>query len=189
VRLQGGFRAYAPVLQPACLWLACVLLATAGCAGAPVFSPGPGIAGFGSIWKLGPGAAAPGGVYSSVVYPNDASPGTAFDIPYDPGSIEIAGWVETSRASGNLAGLIPGLFSTEMLGVKASDYGTVLRELCDSRQLDGLLNTVVDTRLLVLNLYVIKFQSVRTVVGGVGYRFRETPPAEAETVLSGQVPR
>lgn len=131
----------------------------------------------GCIWRLGPGGTDPALFYNNTVYPNvRMGEEDIYEIDYDPETIEIVGWVQAQAASGNITGRVPGYPAADVLGVEDSDYGTVFRGLMEEHDLDGLLSPVVDTQRQVLNLFLIRGSNKHTVVGGVGFRFKERPP-------------
>lgn len=125
-----------------------------------------------SIWRVGPAGASPTLMYSDVAHPNDMRGQERVEIPYDPSQIEIVGWVETAKASRGLQLRVQGQ-NLDAIGIDGSDYGSAFRELMEFHDLDGLLNTTVDTDLWMLNLFFIRFMEQETRLGGVGYRFRD----------------
>ncbi len=147
--------------RSATILILCALLATAGCGIAPIV-------------KIPPSGAPPGLAGASVTYPEIAPVDTRADVPYNPGMIEILGWVETERLSSGITGRAPGFGSGDLIGLRASDYGGAFEQLRKEHNLDGLLNKTVDTERWVLNLYLVRFNRFRTRLGGVGYRFRRT---------------
>ncbi len=124
------------------------------------------------IWRIGPAAATPGLITSDVVFQNEIQPDPCPDIPYDPSTLEITGWVQSQKKSFNLIGRVPGTWDDEVLGMEASDYASTYRRILDEHNLDGLLNTTVDTRSFKLDFYLVGFSEQWTTLGGVGYRFR-----------------
>jgi hypothetical protein len=61
----------------------------------------------------------------------------------------------------------------DAVGLDGSDYGSAFRELMETYDIDGLLNTTVDTEQWILNLFLVRFFEQETRLGGVGYRFRD----------------
>lgn len=124
--------------------------------------------------KLGPAGARPGILATNTSYPNilsDSGP----TIQYSHETIEIVGWVETEEASSGVNARFPIAGSQDLVGINNSDYASTYQRLLKENDLDGLLNTTVDTRRSVLNLIFVRGTKWRTVVGGVGYRIKEIP--------------
>jgi hypothetical protein len=167
IDLRTTAQSYVPALA------AILFVCLSGCALAPPLRFGPAVSRPGQIWRLGPGAAAPGILSTDAVFPNEFQADEPVAIPYSPESVEIVGWVESSHRSAGLSGRIPGPFNDDITSERNSDFGSSFKELVTKHRLDGLMNEVVDTRHWVINLYFIKFESMRTIVGGVGYRLHQ----------------
>jgi len=140
----------------------------------------------GCIWRIGPGAARRGLFYTDVTYPSVLADPPVIEIPYDPESIEIVGWVETRSASLGASAQIPGP-KQDLVGVEKSDYATAYQDLMVRYDLDGLIDVVVDTEFHELDIYLAGGRKIGTVIGGVGWRFRPgyRPPLAP---LPGQPP-
>ncbi|MDK2971094.1 MAG: hypothetical protein PWP23_849 [Candidatus Sumerlaeota bacterium] len=172
-----------PLARNFCLSLGPVLalcLLMAGC----VSLPPPPVA-------LGSGAVTPSLGYSGVDYPNRHDPDDIRIIQYDPDHVQIGEWHQRDDLSYNVT-VSAFNVSLSLVGEGNSAYRKSYEEILAKNELDGLLNQIVDTKVWYLNLWVIKFANIHTIVGGTGYRIvdpgaRESlPRAEAETAEDDQ---
>jgi len=124
------------------------------------------------IISIPPSGARPSLVYSDVTYPNVIEERSFEVIPYDSSRIELTNRLTTERTSAGLSGRAPATGSATLFGLEDSDYGSALRKLRDEYKVEGLLNTTVDTRRFVLNLFFVRFSAWETRVSGVGWRFK-----------------
>lgn len=140
---------------------ALVMLGAAGCV-SPLPPP---------IWRIGPGGAVPGLFFSATASPAEVALPAAAIVPYDPQTVEIAGWFERTSASYDATTSFNSV-PIPMFGARDSGYEASMKRLIAENELDGLLNQTVDTKYFYLDLFFVNFSSMETRVGGNGYRIR-----------------
>lgn len=112
------------------------------------------------------------GFISTVTYPNSQQGTNTNRVVYSPVEIELHGWVERGRESFNVYGNLPGVGGANLVGAASSDYNSTYVGLLREHRLDGLVSSVVDTRIWKLDLIIVRFTRQRTYVGGMGFRLR-----------------